>query len=271
MKYSKSFDEKLKKHFNKESEFINADENMFFKIKNEINKKEKGEIFMKNNMSKNFKRFAGAVLVCFAAISCIAVAAPKISSWSSSTDLKSDSFESFPSEKEVKDSVGYLPKYVKSLPGGFEYESADVTNSQANDSEGNAVVKLKEFGIFYKRANEKEGAFLSFNASDMSQEIFNDEITSDSKLQKEQYNGIDLYYGEMPYLFLPPDYEVSEEDKAKQERGELEISYGSSEVERSFMQSLSWYEGDIKYLLLGMDINVSKEEMVEMAKEIIDK
>lgn len=91
----------------------------------------------------------------------------------------------------------------------------------------------------------------------------------DEKVQ-ETYKGYPLYYYEKTYKFVPEGYELTEEDQRAYDAGEMEISFGSSEVSVEQVQAINWNEGDMKYSLLGNDLNLPVEELLDMAKAIID-
>lgn len=267
MKLVNSFDEKIKQCLTEETNQIEASKNLFQNIKTEIEKK--GDDYMKFRLTT--KKLVAVCILCLTTVVCIA--APKISSWTGHSSGDTE-ITTFPSEKEVKELVGYTPKYVESLPQGFKFKNANVVETQGNDESGNAVVNLKELSIFYERenkANEKE--LLSFIASNKSEDLFNQEHNPDLFKQENisTFNNITLYYDEMPYKFVPPDYELTEEDKKAMESGDLEISYGSSEVENNLMQFVSWYENGMDYLILGSDVNLTKEQLFEMAQTVISE
>ena len=66
-------------------------------------------------------------------------------------------------------------------------------------------------------------------------------------------------------MFVPPDYEPSDEEKEKEAAGELYISYGSSQVEHSSVQSMIWEEEERVYILTTMDNPITAEELAHMA------
>ena len=56
--------------------------------------------------------------------------------------------------------------------------------------------------------------------------------------------------------------------------GSLQVGYGdpSSEIEEYNVQSVSWYEDGIKYLIMNWNYDdLTKDQMIDMAKEVIDK
>lgn len=84
-----------------------------------------------------------------------------------------------------------------------------------------------------------------------------------------EYNGIRLVYSKEHYRFVPPEYQVSEEEQAQMDAGELIISYGSPEVQDSEIQSLNWQADEISYGLMIFDSTITPAELVQMAEEII--
>ena len=73
------------------------------------------------------------------------------------------------------------------------------------------------------------------------------------------------------YKFFPPDVTPSDEDLEAQKAGELEISYGSSEIEEMNIQSFFWEEDGIVYEMTSLGANIDKDGLIQMAKEIIAK
>lgn len=269
MKYADSVDDKIKQYFENSAKNINVNDDMFIKIKNNINQNEKGAIFMK---SKSVKRFVMVCATCFILLTCIVVAKPKISSWTSWSGADDDSFESFPTVEQVEKAAGYSPKFVEELPYGFKYERSIISHSEGMDADNNVMVKLTDFNVYYNRENGNAGEYLALDTSNISQDMYNENISEDASLKLEQqHNGIDIYYGEMPYLFLPPDQEATAEEAEKMEKGELMISYGSSEREQVLNQFVTWYDSGVKYLLLGSDVKLPKENMIEIAQTIINQ
>lgn len=270
MKYTNSVEKKITEYFESETKNIEVDKNLFCKIKNNLEENEKGMINMKQQFNlRGLKRFIPVCAILLVTLTSVVVASSKVSSWISFSS-NADSFKSFPTDEEVTNTVGYSPKFVETLSNGFKYKSSSIRNSEGRDSQENTIIKCKGFNMFYERENANEGEYLSFSTDNLSEEIFKEEITN-SKVEAEQYKGIDLYYNETPYMFVPEDYEITEDEKEKQLKGELQISYGSEEVQHNLIQYVTWYENEIKYTFMGNDTNLSKEDMYNMAKTVIDK
>ncbi len=78
------------------------------------------------------------------------------------------------------------------------------------------------------------------------------------------------YHSDM-YKILPPDYVMTEQDKADAESGKYVFSYGSEEVEVLHMQQIQWEDNGMSYSLINSDDKVDKDVLVKMAGEIVNK
>ena len=85
-----------------------------------------------------------------------------------------------------------------------------------------------------------------------------------------EYNGVKYYYNNTLFKFVPTDYQLTDEDKAMQEAGEIEISYGSEEVEVKQSQSICWEQDGVSYCLLDLGGEIDKNEFTDMAKSVMD-
>ena len=64
---------------------------------------------------------------------------------------------------------------------------------------------------------------------------------------------------------------MTAQDKADEASGKYGFSYGSAEVAYTQVQSLAWEYGGLNWELVAIDNSIPKEELVQMAKEIIDR
>lgn len=266
MESANLFDDKMKQYFIETTENIDVPEDMFKKIKNKIDNR--GEIIMRKN---SIKRLVIVCVVCFTtAVTCIG--APKINSWISSSS-RAEQSNSFPSGVEVYNQVGYNPKYVEVFLNEFKFESWNVLDTKGLDIDGNSVIELKDFKMYYERENKNEKEeFLTLSTSKVSESVFNQSIQYKSKFNdKIEYNTLTLHYSEMPYKFVPDDYELTQQDKKDMEDGVLEISYGTDKIENNLMQNITWYQDGIQYNISGNDVNLTENKFVEMAKTVINK
>lgn len=264
-KQYKEADEKIKQYFENASKNINPPNNMFSKIESQINKNENGAM----NMKKRFlaaKIITVAAVLSFATITCIA--ASNVHSWVSYSSSDSEITE-FPSPELLEEKGGYSPKYVENLNDEFNFKEVSFGQSEAKDEAENTVATNKTIDIYYTKDGAEKGQIMCLNTSKMDESLYSSQDRSTYK--KSEYKGITLYYNNDQYKFVPPDYELTEEDKKAMEEGSIQISYGSQEIEYSNVQSITWYEDGIEYILMSMDYNLSEDEMLEMAHNVINQ
>lgn len=261
MKMNKKNDNEIKLAILKETDEIEPSVDLFDKIKKDIYKKESGWT-MKNKLMGSSKRRRIVTLVAsFILLFSITVLGVTMGrSWIGHSSLK---YKTFPSQEKIYKDVGFAPKYTKSLPGGFEFINGGTGESKLLNDDGDILTQTSDINLAYKRENEKSLLHLTIT---QVEEIFLD--NKESQLVGD-LNGIDLYYYQQDYKFVPPNYELTKEDKKATEAGTLEISYGASEVSVSNVQGLSWYEDGLEYMIMGNDFDFTVEEMVDMAKAII--
>ncbi len=174
-----------------------------------------------------------------------------------------DRYTSMPSAEQVKKDTGIeninLPE---EFSNGCKFNSATVGHRTANDESGNVLKKYEDVSYRYKG---EKGEFSVF-AEQSDPEIH----SSDESDLAETYKDCKLYYSSYTNKFVPPDYELTEDDKAKEASGELVFSYGSDEVEVLQVQNVT-FDYDGKYMdILCMDSSLDKDAMLDIAKEIID-
>lgn len=263
MKMNKSSNEQIKLALLQGANEIEPSAELFDKIKKDIYKKECGETM--ENKATSFKKgkrlavlVASFVLLC--SITVLGVTMGK--SWVGHSNLK---YKTFPSQEQILKDVGFVPKYAKSLPGGFEYANGGIGKSKLSDDTGNILAQTNDVTLGYKRENEKSLLNLSIT---QVEETFLD--NKKSQLVGD-LNGINLYYYQQDYKFVPPNYELTEEDKKATQAGKLEISYGASEITVCNVQGLSWYEDGLAYMIMGSDYGFTIEEMIDMATVIIQQ
>ena len=92
--------------------------------------------------------------------------------------------------------------------------------------------------------------------------------TPDAVLALE--DGTELYYSKLVNKFVPPDYEITEEEKKLQEEGKLNVAYGSQEVEIKNSESVFWRQNGVSYCLFRFGDELNAEEMLAMAREIAE-
>ena len=263
MKINKGSSEQIKFALLQGTDQIEPSAGMFDKIKKDIYNKECGEKAEgKGRVFKKGKRLAVLVTSFILLCGLTVLGATMGKSWIGHTNLK---YKTFPSQERIFKDLGFVPKYTESLPGGFEYANGGIGESKLSDDDGSILTKTKDVDLGYKRKNGKSTLNLSIT---QVEEKFLDR--EESQLVGD-LNGINLYYYQQDYKFVPADYELTEEDIRKMEAGELEISYGASDISLSNIQGLSWYEDGLQYMIMGGNFGFTVEEMIDMATHIIQQ
>lgn len=156
----------------------------------------------------------------------------------------------------------FAPTVVEEFSNGFAFTMADLGEIQAMDDEGNKFGKVyKDLMLEYKNADGEQLALYISN-----------EPTGEAApgvVATREVGNVVLEYREMQYMFVPPGYEVSEEDRAAEARGEMYISVGSSEVERQVNCGVQWQKDGVRYNLFGWDVALGADEMLDMAEELL--
>ena len=263
MNINKRSSEQIKSALLEELDQIKPSDELFNKIKADINNKECEKV-MKNKMTKFKKGKRLTVLVAsFVLLFSITVLGVTMGkSWLGTSNHK---YKSFPSQEKILNDVGFIPKYTESLPGGFKYFGGGTGESKLSDESGNTLTQTKDIDLGYKRENEK--SVLNLSISQIEEQFLDDnqtEIVGD-------LNGVSLYYSQQDYKFVPADYKVTEEDKKAEKEGKLVISYGAPEISIENVQHLSWYEDGLHYTIIGNDYNFKVQEMIDMASVVINK
>lgn len=228
-------------------------------------KEEENKMDNKKFSFKNKKRAIVTMIGCVALLSMTVIAGTFGRSWVGHSNHK---YQTFPDVVTVQKDLGFVPKYVESLPSGFEFESGGTSESDLLDEANKVLTHTK--GLILAYMQDSTGKTVNMSAEKMEEKYI--EYGVDNKLQ-ETYKGYPLYYYEKTYKFVPEGYELTERDQRAYDVGEMEISVGSrsSEVSVQQVQSISWNERDIRYSVMGNDLGDSAGEiLLEMAKTIID-
>lgn len=248
-------DAEIKKSLNRQSDNISLRADLLNNIKKSIKKENSN---MKRFINSPKKAIILGLAIC-AFLSAGVIGAGKVTRTVSHSSILEE-IKHYPTLSELSEIIDYEPKYVKKL-GAYEFDFASPGHSQEQDDSGTAVHEYDDVTFWYKT----EGILtLSTNPE------FEPEKHDLSYNKEINYNGVNLYYSAIKYKFVPPDYELTEEDKKLMDAKELEVSYGSQEIEYRNHQAVAWSENNIVYCISAMDVNVNEEEIVNMAKQVVD-
>lgn len=224
------------------------------------------EILESQKEAGNMKRFSMKKLVIGVAAGCLLLsggvfAAGRVVSLSSHSYL-GDAYKSYGDMDKAQAKLGYPADTVEEFANGYRFDKMFVDDVNGTDEDGNVIYTFKDLQISYKKSGE-QAVWLSA-AKPVEQQV-----RKGAPEATRQVEGITLYYDETTYKFVPPSYELTEEDQANLERDDFTISYGTDEVEVQKSSNVTWEKDGVFYNLSGFDLNLSSDEMFDMAEEIM--
>lgn len=159
--------------------------------------------------------------------------------------------------------VPFEVKGPESFSNGFFFKECWPIHESGVDDEGNRTQLATAVSLTY----QKEGmADVNLNQSQAVGGM--EEGVGEGN--SHQDGEITYYYNQDHYKFVPPSYELSEEEQAAVDAGELYVSYGTDQVVENEISSVSWTSGGVLYVLQSFDTSLTESEMVEMAKEVME-
>ena len=213
----------------------------------------------KENVKMSKRKFAVIAAAAVLVLSITAFAANGvISKWCSSSSADAE-YKSLPSYEQCEKDVGYAPVLINSFENGYKFKEGSVVNNNLKDDSDKSVEKFKSITFRYEK-NEDEVL--------LSADKFNSEMEKVGEVISAA-DGTDLYYTCYTNKVVPADYELTKEDEAAIENGDLVFSYGASEVSVREVQGLTWEDDGIRYSLTQIGGKLTMDELVEMANEII--
>lgn len=240
------FDTWMKEALAEKVRDIEPSEQMLKNIRREAKARRKETGYMKFGM----KKIVAVAAVCVMSVT--AYAATQLGSVESHT---TNNITAYKDVAKADKKLGLNAKYVERFDNGFTFDSAGAGEERGRDEDGNPMEKTYNMlSISYKN---EEGQTLMLNVqegspyADAGQEVTEGYVVTANK-------------------FVPPDYELTEEDKAMQEAGELNIAYGSQEVELKTFESYYWQDGDLYYYLGAFDCDLGEAALKDMAAQIME-
>ena len=173
-----------------------------------------------------------------------------------------DEFTQYSQLTAAENEIGFDVKAPETFSNGYRFVSGVPVYSQGQDESGNVVQEQQDLSLTYSKEGQKD-LYLDVSKSPLMDE----ESAWD---QTEEHGGITLGYSSNHYRMVPPDYEMTAEEIAQSEAGDLMIAYGSDKITDQTLQSLSWEDNGHLYTLFGFDTGLSPEDFYQMAGEIID-
>lgn len=209
----------------------------------------------------SMKRLAIGVAVGCLLVSGGAFAAGRVVSLTSHS-YKTDACRNYGDMDNMQAKLGYAADTVEKFSNGYCFEKMSVDDVNGNDADGNVIYTYKDLNISYEKSGEPTVWLDVAKPVESSVRRGNPEAT-------RQAGGVTLYYDTTTCKFVPPNYELTDEDKANLEKDNFTISYGTDEVEVQTASDVIWEKDGVKYHLMGFDLNLGADEMFDMAEEIM--
>lgn len=223
-------------------------------------------VHQKIEEDNRMKKWSAKKIVIVAAAVCMfgtitAVAAGKIAGISGSSDWN-DAVYQYSQVADVEKKIGFEAKIPETFANGYGFSSALPGTQASRDAQGNVVESVNDMSVGYKKSGMADITLIVAPArlSDIPP-------SGDSTFA---HGDVTLYYTLTENLFVPPDYQVSEEEQALADAGKLNIGYGSAQVERTKSNMIYWEDGGACYTIISFDNTMTAEEFAGMAGEIID-
>lgn len=261
------YDKCMKEALHSKANAITPSDTLFGRINAEISDNKKENISM--NKVLQSRRMKPALIVALVLIlsSTVALAASQISTLRTGSG-PSETFDGFPTARQVEKAAGFSPDYVESFSNGFYFTHASVDNTEGLDSSDNKVMEYKDFSVYYTKEGAQKGHTMSLGAHQEKPEL---DGNAEQNEEVIPYGDIDLIYSKVTTKLVPEDYVPTEEEQSQIDKGALWLSCdGSDEIRTSEIQYVRWIKDGIAYNLIDQGYGIEKDELLGMVKEIID-
>lgn len=240
-------DNRIQQVLEAKAERIDISEDMEVCILREVSARKREEHGRMKGFGK--KIAAAAVAACLITGTCYA--AVKLSGVESHTRME---YTSFAQMEKAEEKAGFDGKFVESFENGFTFYLGGTGYTRGTDENGSGLGKeYSALTLTYKNAEDQ---LLSLNITNGNPYVDAGEAFAEG-------------YSVMECKFVPPDYELTEEDLEKQESGELNIAFGTATVEEETVESFGWVDDGLYYILSASDCDLGSEEMEKMAQEMM--
>ncbi len=258
--HEKDFDSQIKEALAYEAENLPELSGREEALRNRVMRQIEEEQSMKTR-NWNVKRVLVTAAVMCVLGSAAAMAAGRfvgISSHSSRDEIFTDYGKI--GEIAEKNQIPFEVKAPETFSNGYAFAEGIPVNEAGIDSEGNETQLPAAISLTYRKTGMADVTLHESSASSASGEMAGNMHLED---------GTAYYYNQDHYMFVPPSYELSEEEQAAVDAGELVVSYGTEEVEESQISSVIWENEDVLYVLQSFNTSLTEEEMIDMAAEVI--
>lgn len=239
------FDTLLKEALEERVKEIEPSEQMLENIRREAKERRKETVSMKFGM----KKVVAVAAICLMSVTAYAATQMVGTVGHSSTDITA-----YEDLAKAEKKLGFDAKYVESFANGFTFANGGTGATQGMDENNNPVGE--EYGTLTVCYKNDAGDTLTLRIEEGNPYV---------DAGEEAGNG----YSVSKNKFVPPDYELTEEDKALRDAGELNIAFGSDEVELKTFEHYQWQDGGLYYSLGVFDCDLGEEALKAMAAEVM--
>lgn len=233
------------------------------RLKWRVKQKMEEEMMTKKNIGRSL---VAGVCGCLAFAGIALAAATAARTWTTSSS-QNDEVYSYEQLAEVEEKLGFDFRVPVSIADGYIDPGVTIVDNTVSGEDAKALYSYKDASVSYT----KEGAgWISLNASkreDLDQESSQGEVIQVYDETRE-IDGIAVGVRIQNYKFVPEKYELTEEDQAAIDEGNLIVSYGTEDVEEMTMTNAFFDIEDVAYVIV--DSNGSDmESMFAMAEKVI--
>ncbi len=221
-----------------------------------------------DNYMKHFsvkKLVIGVIAACLI-VGTVAIAGTGIKNYVSHGVIFPD-FTKFEDLSKAEDTVGFSVKAVEDFSGGYQADGIFIREISILNEADQIEAEGKTVEIKYKKGSEQ----ISYSVRKVfSSEDVNFLLSGESADKAIKCGDITVTFKSVTNKFVPPNYELTEEDKQNMEKANYNIGYGSDKVEVNTSSSVTWIQDGLLYELFGFDLSTTPDEMLQMAKEVIE-
>lgn len=260
-----NLDLKIRESMVKISEDIQPSDDMFEKIKKQIEVEEKTnkKVINMKNKKKIIKvaSIASAILITSVGVYAGGIAKGY---FSSSTNIYK--YKEVPTIEQMEKETGIRKSFVKEFKNGYKFDGAMVGNISTSDENNKELDKTNQIDLIYKKFGEEDIFISAYKKMPSEEELAKTEIHS----RIVNIKGTELFVSSMNMKFVPPDYKVSEEEKKMEKEGKISISYGTDKVENKKSVSVVWEKDGVRYSINSLsEKGISEQSLIDMAEELL--
>lgn len=176
-----------------------------------------------------------------------------------------DAIKSFISAEAKQENLDEQVKMIEEFSNGYVFKEAVPVNETARDKDGNITGKETSLHVVYTKEGENDIHVFSGRLSSG--------LPENPDAVRTLEDGTELLYTSLVNKLVAESYVITDEEKALQEAGKLNIAYDGrtgTEVEISISSHVTWLQDGITYGLLLSGNELSAEELMDMAQEIAE-